>query len=131
MTNENSNTDLSQDAIALAFAAQHAGKFKYVATNVRVRWFIFNDATQKFELDDTQYVRDCIRALCRSLAPEDDPALARAMCSHQFVWEVEQLAGIDRRFAATKAELGIGPKPKVAMGKRKPKAEAEAEAVQP
>jgi hypothetical protein len=109
---------LSQDAIALAFAEQHVGRFKYLGSNARLRWYVWNDATQRWENDATLYVRDCIRALCRSLAPEDDPALAREMCSANFIWGVEQLAGIDRRLAASRPELGLATK---ARAKRRAK----------
>ena len=109
---------LSQDAIALAFAAQHAGKFKYVATNNRHRWYIFNAETQRWENDTTFEVRNLIRELCRDFAPAYDPVRAIEMGSVKFVWDVEHFAGMDRRFAATRAELGMGPKPQTKKKKK-------------
>jgi hypothetical protein len=104
-------TPLSQDAVADAFCAHYAGRFRYVLTMRLNKWYVFNSETQCWENDTTYFVRDVIRNFIRDLAPTDDPPLARAMCSADFMLGVEQFASADRRFAITWDQLGIAEPP--------------------
>src|SRR6266540_439755 len=84
----------SQDAVAQAFAAQHAGGVKYVsAVTTRNKWFLRYDVEwerplrygEEWQADNTLLVRSLILDLCRQMVPVDDTPLAREMVSADFV----------------------------------------------
>ena len=85
----------AEDAIALDFAERHQGELRYVA--LWGRWLGYDDV--RWQLDDTLYVFDRARALCREVATNCERAAA-AVASAKTVAAVERLARADRRLAA-------------------------------
>jgi putative DNA primase/helicase len=88
-----------EDALALAFAARHAGELRYVAK--WGRWLRFDGV--RWQFDDTLHVFDRIRDLCREVALDCDKPVS-AVASAKTVAAVERLAEADRRLAATAAQ---------------------------
>ena len=86
----------AEDAIALDFAERHQDELRYVA--LWGRWLDYDDV--RWQLDDTLYVFDRARALCREVATNCERAAA-AVASAKTVAAVERLARADRRLAAT------------------------------
>jgi putative DNA primase/helicase len=85
----------AEGALALAYAARHAGDSRYVAA--WSRWLIY-DGT-RWNYDTTLHAFDRARAICHEVALEcDRPA---AVVSAKTVAAVVQLARADRRLAAT------------------------------
>jgi putative DNA primase/helicase len=97
---------LSDEALALAFAARHASDLRYVAA--WGRWYRY-DGT-RWQPDDTLAAFDLARHICREAAAEcAKPKLASAVASAKTVAAVERLAKADRRIAATIAEWDADP----------------------
>ena len=89
----------AEDAIALAFAEQHAHELRHVA--LWTRWMAY-DGT-RWVHDDTLHAFDRARAICREIALQcDEPA--SAVASAKTVVAVERLAKSDRRLASTPAQ---------------------------
>ena len=92
----------AEDAIALAFAEQHAHELRHVA--LWTRWMAY-DGT-RWVHDDTLHAFDRARAICREIALQcDEPA--SAVASAKTVVAVERLAKSDRRLASTPAQWDV------------------------
>lgn len=94
---------LSEDALALAFAAAHADHVRYAKrASTMVDWYIFTD-DEGCKPDPTLYVLHFVREICRAAAAQhDSPELASAA----MISAVERLARCDQRLAALPADLG-------------------------
>ena len=86
----------SEEAIALAFAARHAGRLRYVAT--WGEWLRYDES--RWLPDDTLHAFDLARVICREVAAGYEKP-ASAVASAKTVAAVERLAKADRRLAAT------------------------------
>jgi putative DNA primase/helicase len=97
---------LSDEALALRFADQHANYLRYVAAwNKWLAW----DGT-RWRFDDTLHAFDLARHVCRGEASEcGKPRLAAAIASAKTVAAVERLARADRRIAATVDQWDADP----------------------
>jgi len=106
----------SEAGLAQAFAAKHAGHARYVHATSPRRWFIRVDAVwerdKQWEPDTRLIVQYWIMEICCAAAAElhrDDPALARQLCSANFISAVERLARCDPRLAASRGDVGLPP----------------------
>jgi putative DNA primase/helicase len=88
-------TDRSKADIALAFAEQHAGDYRYVAASSQwMRW-----RASCWRLDRTFAAFDAARTLCRQAGD----------ARFQTVATVERLAKTDPRIAATAGQFDADP----------------------
>jgi putative DNA primase/helicase len=88
----------TDEALALRFAEQHAGRLRYV--EVWGRWLTW-DGT-RWQFDDTLAAYDLVRATCRIASAEcNRENVATTLASAKTVAAVERLARSDRRLAAT------------------------------
>jgi putative DNA primase/helicase len=88
----------SDEALALAFADEHAERLRYVAT--WGQWLSFDG--KRWRADDTLFGLDEARKVCRRAAQAcDGPKTAKELASAKTVAAVERLAKADRRLAAT------------------------------
>ena len=88
----------TDEALALRFAEQHAGRLRYV--EVWGRWLTW-DGT-RWQFDDTLAAYDLVRETCRTASAEcNRENIAAALASAKTVAAVERLARSDRRLAAT------------------------------
>lgn len=105
----------SEDNVALAFSAQYADDFRYVAPWGRwMRWH-----GQRWITDDTILVFDQCRKLCRAaveyarrdatLTPKQAASIAQRFGASATVASVERFARSDRRHAATVAQWDADP----------------------
>ena len=94
----------AEDSIALAFADRHAQDARYVAP--WGRWMNFDDT--RWASDDTLYVFDRVRVICREVATAGQVPIS-AIASAKTVAAVERLARSDRRLAATVAQWDAQP----------------------
>lgn len=96
----------SEEAFALAFAAEHAGNVRH--TGAWSRWSIYRDGCWWF--DETLQHLDLTRHLLRMAAAEiDKPSVAKATASARTAQNVLSLARADRRLAATVDQWDAGP----------------------
>ena len=91
----------SEEALALAFAVQHAARLRHVAA--WGRWLRYDGRC--WRRDDVLGTFSAARRLCRQAARTCNKAgAARALASAKTVAAVERLARADRRLAATVAQ---------------------------
>jgi putative DNA primase/helicase len=96
----------SDEALALRFAARHAGDLRYIAA--WSRWTKWDGAYWRF--DDTKLAFDLARRICREAAAEcNKPKLSSALASAKTVAAVERLALADRRIAAVTTQWDADP----------------------
>jgi putative DNA primase/helicase len=95
---------LSEDALALSFADRHQAELRYV--DGWGRWLRYNESRWAF--DDTLFVFDRVRDLCREIAAANDKP-ANALGSAKTVAAVERMAKADRRLAATVKQWDADP----------------------
>jgi putative DNA primase/helicase len=96
----------TDEALALRFAEQHAGRLRYV--EVWGRWLTW-DGT-RWQFDDTLAAYDLVRETCRSASAEcNRENVAAALASAKTVAAVERLARSDRRLAATVDQWDVDP----------------------
>jgi putative DNA primase/helicase len=96
----------TEEAIALAYADQHAPNSRYVAQ--WGRW-LCHDGT-RWDFDTTLHAFDRARALCRAVALEcENSRTAAAVASARTVAAVVRLATADRRLAATVEQWDANP----------------------
>ena len=94
----------SEDHLALNFTERHGKDLRHVAA--WNKWLLWSDISWK--LDETVYVFDLVRAICREKASESNkpkPGLATA----RTVAAVERLAKSDRQHAATADQWDVDP----------------------
>jgi putative DNA primase/helicase len=109
---------ITEDSIALEFAARHEGKLRYVNATSPKKWLIWNEDTVEWRADDTLYVLSLVREVCREAAARcADPVISREITSAQSISAVERLARSDRRLAATKEQVGIIAKQRSRKGR--------------
>lgn len=97
---------VTDDALALAFSAAHAGTLRYVAG--WGRWLQWTGSVWRH--DDTLFVFDRVRRLCRAASgPNRTPAEKRTLADAQTIAAVERLARSDRRHAATVDQWDADP----------------------
>lgn len=97
---------LSDDALALLFAEEHADNLRYVAFSSR--WLRWNGI--RWEPDRTLSAFDSARLICRVAAAEcNDQKVAASLASAKTVAAVERLAKTDRRIAATLEQFDASP----------------------
>lgn len=90
----------SEDALALAFANQHADALRYVAEwNRWLQW----DGT-RWRRDRTELAFDHSREICRNAAAMANPRDSKRLASAATVAAVARLARADRRIAASADE---------------------------
>jgi len=90
--------EFSDDSLASRFTQRHADDLRYVAA--RGRWLKWGGA--RWVPDDTHYVVDRAREICRAASAEcAAPRIATRVASAATVAAVERLARADRRHAAT------------------------------
>jgi putative DNA primase/helicase len=88
----------TDEALALSFAEQHAGRLRFV--DPWGRWLTWNGT--RWEFDETLAAYDMVRAICRAASAEcNRENVAAALASAKTVAAVERLARSDRRLAAT------------------------------
>jgi phage/plasmid-associated DNA primase len=88
----------TDEALALRFAEQHAGRIRFV--DPWGRWLTWNGT--RWEFDETLAAYDMVRAICRAASAEcNRENVAAALASAKTVAAVERLARSDRRLAAT------------------------------
>lgn len=104
----------SDDALALAFAARHADRLRWVCGSGFNCWLVLADGS--WTRDRTFAVVGLVRAFCREAAAEcaGDDATRRGLTSSQTISGVERLARTDPRLVrtaeqATSALGGRGP----------------------
>jgi P4 family phage/plasmid primase-like protien len=86
----------TEDAVALAFSARHAGVLRYVAT--WGAWLVWDGA--RWRRDELQWVRDLARAECRLAASRaEQKPISDRLSKAATVTAVERLAQADRRHA--------------------------------
>ena len=96
----------TDEALALRFAEQHAGRLRYV--EVWGRWLTW-DGT-RWQFDDTLAAYDLVREICRTASAEcNRENIAAALASAKTVAAVERLARSDRRLAATVDQWDLDP----------------------
>src|SRR5262245_12879567 len=96
----------TEEAIALAYAEQHATDSRYVAA--WGRWLYHDGA--RWDFDTTLHAFDRARALCREVALAcESPRTAAAIASAKTVAAVVRLATADRRLAATVQQWDANP----------------------
>lgn len=89
---------LSEDGVALAFAARHAGKLRFCHSTGR--WFIWTGTHWRRE--ETQLAFNWARDICRELASANpDSAAAKALAKANAASAVERFARADPTFAVT------------------------------
>ena len=89
---------LSEDGVALAFAARHAGKLRFCHSTGR--WFIWTGTHWRRE--ETQLAFSWARDICRELASANpDSAAAKALAKANAASAVERFARADPAFAVT------------------------------
>ena len=89
--------NISDDAIALAFAVTKIDELRFVAAFGR--WYHYDG--KKWAEDDTLLVTDFVRAICRQKsAGLDTPKSSSAVASAKTIAAVERLARSDRRLSA-------------------------------
>jgi putative DNA primase/helicase len=90
--------EFSEEALALAFAAEHADFLRYVA--FWSKWLRYESG--RWSEDNTLHTFDLIRRKTRGSAGDcDQPKTATAIASAKTVAAIERLARSDRRLAAT------------------------------
>lgn len=87
----------SDEALALRFAAKHAGDARYVAG--WGRWSLWTG--NRWQFDATLCAFDMARTICRVASSEAVEKIASVIASAKTVAAVERLAKADRRLAAT------------------------------
>lgn len=89
---------LSEDGVALAFAARHRGKLRFCHSTGR--WFIWTGTHWRRE--ETQLAFSWARDICRELASANpDSAAAKALAKANAASAVERFARADPAFAVT------------------------------
>jgi hypothetical protein len=90
--------EFSDDSLASRFTQRHGDDLRYVAA--RGRWLKWDG--MRWVPDDTQYVVDRAREICRAASAEcAAPSVATRVASAATVTAVDRLARADRRHAAT------------------------------
>jgi putative DNA primase/helicase len=100
--------EFSDEALALRFAAKHAGIARFVAD--WGKWLLWDGSCWTF--DATMRAFDMARAVCRVASaevPPDKPRLSAAVASAKTVAAVITLARADRRHAATVDQWDADP----------------------
>jgi putative DNA primase/helicase len=98
--------EYSEEALALAFAQQHAGALRHVA--VWSKWMTWTG--QLWRLDNTLKAFGLARILCREAAGEcGDEKQKDGIASASTVAAIERLAKADRRLAATTEQWDADP----------------------
>jgi putative DNA primase/helicase len=88
---------MSEDAVALAFAAEHAGRLRY---DHRAGWYVYKDGW--WQRDETRLGFDWCRRMAREHAwTANEPSTRAAMGKKAFAAGVESLAQADQRLAVT------------------------------
>jgi putative DNA primase/helicase len=95
----------TEDSVALDFAREHSGAFKYDHT--RGRWLIWRGTS--WRPDETGEVFERVRLHTRTLAPEADSKRRRSLERRAFIAAVENLARTDRVFATTADQFDRDP----------------------
>ena len=94
----------SEDALALTFTERHGRDLRHVAA--WAKWLLWGGAC--WESDNTVYVFDLVRAICREKASESNKPL-KGLATARTVAAVERLAKSDRKHAATADQWDINP----------------------
>ena len=89
----------SEEAIALEFAARHAGRLRHVAA--WGQWLHYDES--RWLPDETLHAFDLARVICREVAAGCEKP-ASVVASAKTVAAVERLAKADRRLAAAAAQ---------------------------
>ena len=98
--------EFSDEAIALRFAKRHKSSLRFV--NKWGHWLHFDG--RLWLHDDTLFVFDLVRQICREAANEcDKPNVRAAIASAKTVAAVERLARSDRTLAATHEQWDADP----------------------
>lgn len=98
--------EYSDESLALHFAKQYAGTFRYVAA--WSKWYLWESGY--WRPDETLFALDCARYVCRDEADRcDKPKVATAIASASTVAAVERLGRTDRRLAATVDQWDADP----------------------
>jgi putative DNA primase/helicase len=93
----------TEEGLALAYAARHAGELRYVAE--WARWMRWNGS--RWAVENTLAAFDLARAICRETAEKCNKAKeSRRLLDARTVVAVEKLAKADRRLAATVDQMG-------------------------
>jgi putative DNA primase/helicase len=96
----------SEEALALGFANEHAGKLRYVAA--WSKWYVWDG--KQWRPDDTKLAFDIARKVCRKASREcNRENAAKTLASAKTVAAVERLATADRRLAATTDQWDADP----------------------
>jgi hypothetical protein len=110
-----SSDQLTEDALALAFAERHEGKITFVeelSSRVAHRWLI-RDGDGTWQPDRTLRIQWLIRQICAGLAADvSDPDTILRLGSRATFVAVELIAHSDPRLARTREQIGIKPKPR-------------------
>lgn len=90
--------EFTDEALALAFAAMHENRLRYVAT--WGKWLMWDGC--RWQIDHTLHAFDLARRLCRTESIKcNKPKTSTAIASAKTVAAVERLTKADRRLAAT------------------------------
>jgi putative DNA primase/helicase len=95
----------SDEALALRFAALHAGDLRFIAA--WNKWLIWTGSRWRF--DDTLHAFDLARYVCREAARECNDRNSASIASARTRGAVEHLARSDRRIAATVDQWDADP----------------------
>jgi putative DNA primase/helicase len=93
----NRPAEYADDALARRFTEQYGNDLRYTAA--WGRWSLWNGTC--WLPDESLYVIDLARAVCRTAASAEKPQAALRIASAQTIAAVERLARADRRHAAT------------------------------
>ena len=94
----------SEDALALIFTERHGEDLRHVAA--WKKWLLWSGTCWKS--DETVYVFDLARAICREKASESNKPL-KSLATARTVAAVERLAKSDRKHAATADQWDVDP----------------------
>ncbi|HVI86835.1 MAG TPA: phage/plasmid primase, P4 family [Dongiaceae bacterium] len=97
---------LSDEGLALRFAAMHADQLRYVAA--WGQWLLWDG--KRWQIDSTLRAFDLSRHICRASASQSEkPNVAAKVASAPTVAAVQRLARADRRMAATVDQWDTDP----------------------
>lgn len=100
--------EFTEEELALRFADRYGPGLRYVAP--WGKWLWLKPGGDRWVPDDTLYVFDLTRQVCREAAAEcAKPSVASAIASARTVAAVERLAKSDRRIAATVDQWDADP----------------------
>ena len=94
----------SEDALALIFTERQGEDLRHVAA--WNKWLLWSSTS--WEPDETVYVFDLVRAICREKASESNKPL-KSLATARTVAAVERLAKSDRKHAAIADQWDVNP----------------------